>query len=397
LSGIGSPPSLGGIPAPAFDLSRARELLLMWWNATDGADVMRIERRCGGRLVAALLGSALVVLVAAPAPAGAAPIDDARAKVTEAQRAADSATVRYEEAIGRLEELGAQIDDLRVRIEAGRAEAARLRVVARRRAVEAYVGHDGREGAGAFVFDGSDPLDEIRREKLLARTKEREDAAVENLVAVERDLADQRTQLEARRAEQERAVAQVEAEQTAVQAQLRDAQVALDALEEQLRREYEAARAREIAAAVAREASNRSNGKNYSGSYVATGLVCPVRGALSFIDSWGFSRHQGPHQGVDLMAATGTPNVAVVSGNVDFKEGGTSGLGAYLHGDDGNLYYYFHLSAYEGGARHVAQGEVIGYVGNTGDARSTASHTHFEVHPGGGGAVNPYPSVAAVC
>jgi murein DD-endopeptidase MepM/ murein hydrolase activator NlpD len=317
--------------------------------------------------------------------------------VTEAQRAADSATVRYEEAIGRLEELGTQIDDLRVRIDAGRAEAARLRVVARRRAVEAYVGHDGREGQGAFVFDGSDPLDEIRREKLLARTKEREDAAVENLVAVERDLADQRTQLEARRAEQERAVAQVEAEQAAVQTQLRDAQAALDALEEQLRREQEAARAREIAAAVAREASNRSNGKDYSGSYVATGLACPIRGALSFIDSWGFPRHQGRHQGVDLMTATGTPNVAVVSGNVSFKEGGTSGLGAYLQGDDGNLYYYFHLSAYEGGARHVAQGEVIGYVGNTGDARSTAPHTHFEIHPGGGGAVNPYPSVAAIC
>ena len=118
---------------------------------------------------------------------------------------------------------------------------------------------------------------------------------------------------------------------------------------------------------------------------------------MSFIDSWGAPRHQGAHQGVDMMAATGTPNVAVVSGDVTFKEGGTSGLGAYLHGDDGNLYYYFHLSAYEGGARHVSQGEVIGYVGNTGDARYTAPHTHFEIHPGGGAAVNPYPSVAAVC
>ena len=68
-------------------------------------------------------------------------------------------------------------------------------------------------------------------------------------------------------------------------------------------------------------------------------------------------RHQGPHEGVDLMAAAGTPDVAVVSGNVDFKSGGMSGLGAYLSGDDGNLYYYFHLSAYEGAPRHVAQGE----------------------------------------
>jgi murein DD-endopeptidase MepM/ murein hydrolase activator NlpD len=97
------------------------------------------------------------------------------------------------------------------------------------------------------------------------------------------------------------------------------------------------------------------------------------------------------------MAASGTPNVAVVSGNVTFRAGGTSGLGAYLRGDDGNLYYYFHLSAYEGAPRSVAQGEVIGYVGKTGDAQYTAPHTHFEIHPGGGGAVNPYPSVRPVC
>jgi murein DD-endopeptidase MepM/ murein hydrolase activator NlpD len=97
------------------------------------------------------------------------------------------------------------------------------------------------------------------------------------------------------------------------------------------------------------------------------------------------------------MATRGTPNHAVVSGNVQMMSGATSGLGAFLYGDDGNLYYYFHLEAYEGGSRHVEQGEVIGYVGNTGDASGGATHTHFEVHPGGGPAVNPYPTVAAIC
>jgi murein DD-endopeptidase MepM/ murein hydrolase activator NlpD len=338
------------------------------------------------------------VATSAPGPpAHAAPIDDARTKVVEAQRAADAAAARYEEAVGRLEQLGIEIEDLRARIEAGRVEAARLRALARRRAVEAYIGRDGLEGAGAFVFEGGDPLDEVRRDKLLARTKERDDAQVDALVALERDLAAQRTELEARRAEQERAVEQVKVEQATVQSQLRDAQTAVTLLEEQLRREEEAQKARELAAAVAREASNRNNGKDYSGAFVSTGIICPVRGAVSFVDSWHAPRHQGLHMGVDLMAARGTPDVALVSGDVEFRSGGLSGLGAYLHGDDGNLYYYFHLSAYEGGPRHVAQGEVIGYVGNTGDAQYTAPHTHFEIHPGGGAAVNPYPSVAAVC
>jgi peptidoglycan LD-endopeptidase LytH len=356
---------------------------------------VKCRARWGARLLAVGAGFALAA-TAAPARAAATPIDEARTKVTEAQRAADAAAVRYDEAIGRLEALGLEIEDLRARIEAGRAEAARLRALARQRAVEAYVGRDGLDDAG-FVLDGGDPLDQIRRDKLLARTKEREDDAVDALAAVERDLARQRTELEARRAEQQRSVEQAEAEQATLQTQLRDAEAALSLLEEQLRREQEAQRARELAAAVAREASNRANGKDYSGAFVSTGLVCPIRGAVSFTDSWGAPRHQGRHQGVDLMAASGTPNVAVVSGRVDFREGGLSGRGAYLHGDDGHLYYYFHLSAYEGGARPVAPGDVIGYVGNTGDARFTAPHTHFEIHPGGGAAVNPYPSVAAVC
>jgi len=77
--------------------------------------------------------------------------------------------------------------------------------------------------------------------------------------------------------------------------------------------------------------------------------------------------------------------------------GGISGLGVWLYGDDGNLYYYFHLDRYEGGDRRVQQGDVVGYTGNTGDASGGATHTHFEIHPGGGPAVNPYPTVVAIC
>jgi len=335
------------------------------------------------------------MVVGIASPVAADPLADAKTTVIAAQQAADAAAARYEEAIGHYEEVTAQIADLQAQITKNREEAAGLRVTARKRAVAAYKGRDSLQGE-SFLTD-EDPLDGIRREKLLGGTKRHEDAAAARLARITADLEDQHRDLEVRRAEQETALAKAEAEQAKVQAQLQEAQRALDALEEYLRLQEEAERAREIAESIARSASNRSNGRNYDGSYVATGIVCPVRGALSFIDSWGARRHQGAHHGVDLMAARGTPNVAVVAGSVSFKDGGTSGNGAYLSGDDGNLYYYFHLDSYEGGARRVAQGEVIGYVGNTGDARYTATHTHFEVHPGHGPAVNPYPSVRAVC
>ncbi len=97
-----------------------------------------------------------------------------------------------------------------------------------------------------------------------------------------------------------------------------------------------------------------------------------------------------------MMASTGTPLVAVVAGYVQFKTNRLGGNAVWLSGDNGNKYYYAHLSAWEGSSRTAARGEVIGYVGDTGNASGTP-HLHFEVHPGGGAAVNPYPTVRAAC
>ncbi len=93
-----------------------------------------------------------------------------------------------------------------------------------------------------------------------------------------------------------------------------------------------------------------------------------------------------------MLASTGTPLQAVVAGSIAHRSNRLGGQTISLHGDDGNRYYYAHLSRFEGGARRVAQGEIIGYVGDTGNATGIP-HLHFEVHPGGGAAVNPYPWV----
>ena len=125
-------------------------------------------------------------------------------------------------------------------------------------------------------------------------------------------------------------------------------------------------------------------------------MVCPVQGSVAFADTWGAARSGGrSHQGVDMMAGSGTTLVAVVSGSVNFKQTPLGGNSVWLTGNDGNRYFYAHLSSFEGSSRSVSQGEVIGYVGMTGNA--PVPHLHFEVHPGGGVAVNPYSYVRAVC
>jgi murein DD-endopeptidase MepM/ murein hydrolase activator NlpD len=102
------------------------------------------------------------------------------------------------------------------------------------------------------------------------------------------------------------------------------------------------------------------------------------------------------HGGVDIFAGEGTPVLAVDDGEVEFREDPIGGHAFYLHAVDRTVYYGAHLSAYEGAARSVLAGEVIGYVGQTGNAAHTSPHLHFEAHPAGGIGVDPFRELASL-
>jgi peptidase M23-like protein len=140
-------------------------------------------------------------------------------------------------------------------------------------------------------------------------------------------------------------------------------------------------------------------------------LIFPVIGQVSYTDDFGAPRWQGRHEGNDLMAAKRSPVVAVEPGRVvKYTSSRAAGCMLYLYGRSGTSYMYIHLNndktlrndnrggcvngiAYAPGLQsnqQVQAGQLIAYVGDSGDANGIASHLHFELHPNRGRAVSPY-------
>jgi uncharacterized membrane protein YgcG len=126
------------------------------------------------------------------------------------------------------------------------------------------------------------------------------------------------------------------------------------------------------------------------------GAVFPVGGPVWYQDDFGAPRAVGGgHTGNDVFARRGTPLVAVQDGTIaELRYRSLGGNSFHLLNAEGDYFYYAHLMRYAAGIQEgsvVTAGQVLGYVGNTGNAITTPPHLHFEIHPGGGAPVDPYP------
>jgi murein DD-endopeptidase MepM/ murein hydrolase activator NlpD len=130
--------------------------------------------------------------------------------------------------------------------------------------------------------------------------------------------------------------------------------------------------------------------------------IFPVAGEHTYSNDFGAARHQGAHEGVDILAPRGTPAVAVTDGfikRMTRDETGLGGIWIWLQDGAGNTYYYAHLDSILKGIEpntKVTVGQQLATVGNTGDARFGATHLHFEIHPKDGGAISPYSDLRSV-
>lgn len=360
---------------------------------------MRVLRRV---LVAATVGAAMLV---PGAPAGSTPAraDDelaaAKQRVSEARAAANAAAARVTDAYGQVQALGDEITAVEARLAEGQVRADELRAAVARRALEAYTGSST---DALSVFESEEPRDATRRTEYLDRVNARDNAAAGELHAVNEDLDVQRAALGDARARQVETLEQLKGEQEKLDALLAEAQAAQAALEERLARESAARRAAEeaaVAAAAARQqaAPTRAGPGSGSGSgRVISGLTCPQPGS-AFTDSWGDPRSGGrSHEGTDMMAPYGTPSYAAIGGTVSVQSGGNGGNMLTISGADGNAYFYAHLQSYAVTSGSVSPGQLVGYVGDTGNATGVP-HLHFEIRVGGSSPINPYLTLAQIC
>jgi peptidoglycan LD-endopeptidase LytH len=298
------------------------------------------------------------------------------------------AEVAYAQAQNRVEETRREIAEIRKRL-------VEIALQLEGRAVEAFMSGGTSTEIGALLSSSSfsEFSDRLEFVSELAEA----DAGLASEAGVHREELSRKAAELRRLEELERAqLAHLQARREAADARMDELNAHLKELQDDFKRQQRLLAQQAAAQVPAPQASARGEGASPLNDGAIQ--VCPVDGVNSFTDTFGAPRSGGrTHQGQDLLAAPGTPVVAVHNGVASQNYNSLGGNSVGLTHDGGDWTYYAHLSSY-GQSGHVSAGTVIGYVGSTGNAGSV-NHLHFEYHPGGAGAaaVNPYSMLRAVC
>jgi murein DD-endopeptidase MepM/ murein hydrolase activator NlpD len=311
---------------------------------------------------------------------------------------------RWEVATGRYEQVTAELHQTQVALAEAQAEYQGLKSDLEERARQAYITGPG---SGLEFLLGATSIADLsaRMEYVNALSQEDADLATE-VQNVRNALAAQKEDQEKLQAKRAKVVKKVESEKAALDAKFDEQQAVLDDLD------AKKARAEDLVKRLAKRYQNELEaltGLEFHGGTVLA--VCPVDQPRAVYDGFGAPRYGGgyhPHAGNDIIAPQGTPIRATFDG---YAQAGSNTLGGYSVNVYGDLGYTYNAHLMQPGVTgQVSAGQVVGYVGATGD--TSTPHDHFEWHPNVipsdwpvspygysviGSAVNPFPLLAQVC
>lgn len=326
------------------------------------------------------------VLIAGPASAGTKDdLEAARQELASKQAELDALTLQWQQTETAFAQAQDAARQTQAQIGGLQAQLAKIQTQLNVQVRAVYVSGGG-EALGALLGSASfeDFADRLRFATNIVQGDE--DLATSVQVQAER-LRRERVRLTQEADAQAKAAADLQTQKVSLDAQVGDLQSTVNGLYQQYQTELQQA---QIGLPPA------GGGGPFPPSGSGAISICPVQGLVSFVDSFGWPRPGGRiHEGIDMISPYGTPIVAVHSGNAVQTPNALGGNAVIVYHDGGSDFtYYAHMSSY-GATGHVAAGQIIGYVGSTGD--TTVNHLHFEYHPGGGGAVDPYQLLLAVC
>lgn len=310
---------------------------------------------------------------------------------------------RWEVANGRYEQIMLRLRETRLALGAAQDEYQALRGRLEERARQAFITGPG---SGLEFLLGATSIADLsaRVEYVDALSQEDADLAteVQNLRNTLAAKKDDQEELQARRAE---AVRKVEDAQARIDAKLDEQQAVLDDLNAKKARAEELVE--DLEKRYKRELAAMFDVRFFDGVL----KVCPVDQPRAVYDGFGAPRYAGgyhPHAGNDIIAPQGTPIRATFDG---YAQAGTNTLGGYSVNVYGDLGYTYNAHLMQPGyTGQVSAGQIVGYVGETGD--TSTPHDHFEWHPNVipsewppspygygviGGAINPFPLLSQVC
>ncbi|RJP31290.1 MAG: hypothetical protein C4536_08555 [Actinobacteria bacterium] len=333
-------------------------------------------------LIAIAGAVSLLLLFALPFPATAETLEEKQAEANRVRQQIEAMKVEsqrlaqeYNTALSEYEVIRSEVEANREQLEKAQNDYKRARTILHDRLREIY--KSGDVSSVEVLLESTSLDDFLTRYDFFSYIGNRDFQLFDEVKRLREEISERQRSLEEQEARQRQVLGSVNAKRQAMEASLQEQQAYLDSVNKEIL-----------------ELLTLSGG---GGTPVMTPIgsfIFPVRGPHTFTNDWHAPRTGHLHQGCDVFAASGTPCVACVSGTVNQGEGKNAGLYVRLVGDDGNVYYYMHLLRFAA-TGHVTAGTVIGYVGDTGNAVGGPPHLHFEVHPGGGAAVNPYPILLA--